>query len=68
MAVTQVAPVAQEKSTPYDEFNTIISKETFPATGMTADSQGVGAFVELGVPTVLAHCESLRFHPPPRAR
>ena len=31
-------------------------------------SQGVGACVELGVPTVLAHCESLRFHPPPRAR
>src|SRR6516225_10035331 len=36
MAVTQLAPVAADKLTPYDEFNTVISKETFPASGMTA--------------------------------
>ncbi|HXY24612.1 MAG TPA: glutamate decarboxylase [Candidatus Acidoferrum sp.] len=35
MAVTQLAPIAAEKATPYDEFNAVISKDTFPAAGMT---------------------------------
>jgi len=36
MAVTQLAPIAPEKWTPYDEFNVVIPRETFPAEGMTA--------------------------------
>src|SRR6516165_6663623 len=33
MAVTQLAPIAPEKWTPYDEFNVVIPRETFPAEG-----------------------------------
>jgi hypothetical protein len=35
-AQAQLIPSTHEHSTPYDEFNTVISKEIFPATGMTA--------------------------------
>ena len=36
MAATQQGSILLDKSTPYDEFNTQISKESFPASGMTA--------------------------------
>lgn len=36
MPATQQAPLTLEKSTPYDEFNTVIPREIFPASGMAA--------------------------------
>ena len=36
MPATQQAPLTLEKSTPYDEFNAVIPRETFPSSGIAA--------------------------------
>jgi glutamate decarboxylase len=42
MSATHLTPNAQEKSTPYDEFNMAIPRDTFPSTGMSARAaQGI---------------------------